>query len=553
MRNVCLACVAMLALLFVACDEGGVNDGRTQFELKSQSLIRVGADASEAEVSYSITNPIEGATVTASADVDWISDFNYEASSVSFSIGANDTGSDRSGKVTLSYDAYTITVGVLQSVLSGGESNEPYVRITSRSTMSFTAVGGDGSIDYAVYNTEEELLPDVTVDVDWITNIEVEADAITFHVAASRDAEERTGTITVALNSSRAKVTVVQEAASKELVLTVEDNLVRVGAEISITAIYAGEDVTAETKIYDYYTAEEVSNPATFSQTGERVFYGMYNGNRSKVLTINVIPANAPEFPEDSNVNSFDFNYRMLIVDHTGATCGYCPNMKIALRDLSENPEYNSGINIVYAYSFSTSELCYSADASLVNSYYKEVCKSSNMPLTGYPSATCNYLHTHAASPSTLVSQVDLLWREVADAGIAVASNMEGNNITVAAEIKSSVAQYYRIAVWVLEDDIYERQSSGQEWMHTHHDVLRDCLTDVSKSDIAGLEWGYVRANESSRKVFEFTVDDNPHWVSENYKLAVVISAPNNDKGGKYEVVNTVICNVGESVGFEYN
>lgn len=553
MRSVCLAYVAMLALLFVACEEGGVNDGRTQFELKSQSLIRVGADASEGEVSYSITNPIEGATVMASADVDWISDFNYEANSVSFSIGANDTGSDRSGKVTLSYDAYTITVGVLQSVSSGEENDGPYVRITSRNTMSFTAVGGNGSIDYAVYNTEEELLPDVTADVAWITNIEVDAATITFHVAASNDPAERTGNISATLGTSRATVKVVQEAATNELVLTVEDNMVRAGEEVRITAIFAGEDVTAETKIYDYYTAEEVSNPASFSETGERVFYGMYDGNRSKVLTINVIPANAPEFPADSNVNSFDFNYRMLLVDHTGANCGYCPNMKIALRDLSENPEYNSGINIVYSYSFDYSELCYSADATLVKNYYKEVCKNSNMPLTGYPSVTFNYLHTHAASPATLMSQVDLLKREVADAGIAVASSMEGNNLTIAAEIKSSVAQYYRVAVWVLEDGVYEHQSSGQEWMHTHHDVLRDCLTDVSKSDIAGLEWGYVRANESSRKVFEFTVEDNANWKSENYKLAVVISAPNNDKGGKYEVVNTVICNVGESVGFEYN
>jgi hypothetical protein len=107
--------------------------------------------------------------------------------------------------------------------------------------------------------------------------------------------------------------------------------------------------------------------------------------------------------------------------------------------------------------------------------------------------------------------------------------------------------------VWVLEDGIYERQVSGQEWMYTHHDVLRDCLTEVTNKEIAGLEWGYVRANDTSRKVLEFTIEDNPNWQSENFKLAIVISAPNNDKGGKYEVVNTLICNIGESVGFEYN
>lgn len=552
MRKIYVVWLAICAMLIGACEQGGVNDGRTLFELESTSLIRVNAEASESEVLYSITNPLEGATVTATADVEWISDFSYEADRVSFAIAANETGSERSGKVTLSYDVYTITVGVLQSSL-GGDVSGPYVSLTTRNNMEFTAVGGDGEIGYVLYNVEEGTVPNVVSNVDWITNIEVEAEVVKFQVSTNRTTEVRNGNIALAIGSSQAIVKVTQAAASNDVIMSVESNYVRVGEEVHITVEYAGEDVTASTKIYDYYTAEEISNPVVFDETGERIFYGMYNGKRSKVLTIYVVPANTPEFPTDSNVNSYDFNYRMLLVDHTGSNCGYCPAMKTTLRDMYENPQYGSGVNIVYSYSFSSQELCYSSDATAVRNYYREVCKNSSMPLSGYPSVTCNYLHAHAASVATVMTQIDMLWRDVADAGVAVASHMDGNNLILSTEIKSSVSQYYRVAVWVLEDGIYERQASGQEWMNTHHDVLRDCLTEVTNKEIAGLEWGYVRANDTSRKVLEFTIEDNPNWQSENFKLAIVISAPNNDKGGKYEVVNTLICNIGESVGFEYN
>lgn len=552
MRKIYVVWLAICAMLIGACEQGGVNDGRTLFELESTSLIRVNAEASESEVLYSITNPLEGATVTATADVEWISDFSYEADRVSFAIAANETGSERSGKVTLSYDVHTITVGVLQSSL-GGDVSGPYVSLTTRNNMEFTAVGGDGEIGYVLYNVEEGTVPNVVPNVDWITNIEVEAEVVKFQVSTNRTTEVRNGNIALAIGSSQAIVKVTQAAASNDVIMSVESNYVRVGEEVHITVEYAGEDVTASTKIYDYYTAEEIPNPVVFDETGERIFYGMYNGKRSKVLTIYVVPANTPEFPADSNVNSYDFNYRMLLVDHTGSTCGYCPAMKTTLRDMYENPQYGSGVNIVYSYSFSSQELCYSSDATSVRNYYREVCKNSSMPLSGYPSVTCNYLHAHAASVATVMTQIDMLWRDVADAGVAVASHMDGNNLILSTEIKSSVSQYYRVAVWVLEDGIYERQVSGQEWMYTHHDVLRDCLTEVTNKEIAGLEWGYVRANDTSRKVLEFTIEDNPNWQSENFKLAIVISAPNNDKGGKYEVVNTLICNIGESVGFEYN
>ena len=54
--------------------------------------------------------------------------------------------------------------------------------------------------------------------------------------------------------------------------------------------IFNAEDVTADAKIYIYNTRDEVSNPITYSEIGEHIYYAEYNGKRSRVLTINVVP-----------------------------------------------------------------------------------------------------------------------------------------------------------------------------------------------------------------------------------------------------------------------
>ena len=41
-------------------------------------------------------------------------------------------------------------------------------------------------------------------------------------------------------------------------------------------------------------------------------------------------------------------------------------------------------------------------------------------------------------------------------------------------------------------------------------------------------------------------------WNINNCKLIAIISAPNSKYDGKYEVVNTAICEIGGSVGFDY-
>lgn len=551
--NKLLSLIAMAALVLVGCENINPSDS-AKIRITTESTINVSYMGGIQEIGFETTGgePINGALVEATTTSSWISDITVESGIVRINVLANTSTNSRVGKVTLSYLNSQAEVTVMQE--GQADTSGVHLTLNSERRLNYTAVGGSGQISYTLEAPEADALPEVSADCDWIGDFNIEDSTIDFVVARNTTSSMRRGTITLSYGGKEAEVAVVQEASTNETVLTANETMIRIGQELRFTVVFAGEDVTSEAQIYDYYTNSEVQSTMVFDEVKEHVFYAMYNGIRSKVLTINVIPANAPDFPIDTNVDSFDFNYRMLLVDHTGVDCGYCPGMKELLKDVSSNELYCNNINIVYAYTFSTSDKCYSTDANTVKEYYKQVCKNSSMPLSGYPSVTFNYLHDHAASTNTVTKQLDLLNRESADAAIAVATALEGNTLTISAELKSAVSQSYNIAVWVLEDDVYAHQAGAYaDWMHTHHSVLRDCITDISKTDISGISWGYVRANSSLRRVLELPIEDNSLWVKENFKLAIIISAPNHDKNGKYEVVNSVICNIGESVGFEYN
>jgi hypothetical protein len=294
-----------------------------------------------------------------------------------------------------------------------------------------------------------------------------------------------------------------------------------------------------------------VENPYTTDQSGDLSFYAKYNGIKSKLCSVTVTPAYAPEHPVDANPESYDFNQRMLIVDHTGLGCAYCPGVKQAIHDTQAKAEYKDKFNVVYAYTFSSNEVCYSSAARTLWNYYVGVCSTGDK-LTGYPSFTTNYCFNYTGK-FNLEQRIDDMWEENPAASIAYAARIVDDKIVVSASVKSSVAQNYKLSLWVLEDDIYAKQAAATaEWMHTHSNVMRDAPTGVSNSDISGIDFGYIEAGTTLSRIMEFDLFCANFWNKENFKLIAVLSAPSDKYNGKYEVVTTSICEFGSSVGFDY-
>lgn len=83
----------------------------------------VAAEGADVTITYEITNPVAGAELTASTDVDWITDIDCTVDGeVSFTVAPNETEDNRSTLITLSYPgANNVTVSISQSgILSAG-------------------------------------------------------------------------------------------------------------------------------------------------------------------------------------------------------------------------------------------------------------------------------------------------------------------------------------------------------------------------------------------------------------------------------------------------
>jgi len=550
------ALLSLAGVVFVACEtsEPETPEQRPQTPenaVTPSGIVNMPAAGGSAELNYTIINPVEGVELEATADSDWITNLTV-GEKLTFDVERNHSDEQRIGIVTLHYEgAEEISIAIQQSAALA--SGDVRLTITSERKTIFESTGGTGKVTYMLECDEEGAIPEVTTDVEWITIDTVESGEVSYTVLRSNIEDERTGHITLSYSGKSAEATIEQKAAELLPILTANSTTIRCGESITFSVAYADEDVTSEATIYDYYTKSEVTNPYTPAEAAERVFYATYNNRTSKVLTVNVIPEYTPELPEDAQPDSYAFNQRLLIVDHTGVGCGYCPNMKSTLKSLEENANYAHKFNTVYAYSYNQNEVCYSSASKTFWNYYKVICSTSYMPLTGYPSATFNYCRNFAAAPGHMKTKIDEYWDENPSASVALAANIKDGKYVINVEVKSAKAQNIHIALWVLEDDIYAKQSGGyEEWMNNHHSVLRDCLTGVSQNDISGIDFGYIQANTTMSRVYQYDLFEAASWNSDNFKIIAVISSPNEEFDNSYEVIDTAICEIGGTAAHDY-
>ena len=538
------------ALLFSSCESITLPDNGNDEKnlLITESVIDVTAKGGEFAISYTISQECEGAVLTATSTTKWISNITV-GDKITFSVAENQSSEQRVGFINIGYGADEYTVGVQQ------RSKEDYgdIKIAlSPRRITISAKGGTSEVLYKIVGAEdEEAMPTISsTTADWLSDFAIDTEKITFTVAKNSTSEERKTTLTLSYDTAVADLTIIQEASKEEAVITVSSSAVRVGEAVTFAVEFAGEDVTAESTIFDYYSNAEVSNPVTFSEVGERAVYAMYNGIKSNVASISVFSASAPSFPQDSNPHNFDFKYRMLLIDHTGTDCGYCPYMMQSLKSFEANSEYNDYFNIAMSHSYNIGDAAYSLRAATISNYYKKTLGV----MTGYPTLTFNYQHGIAAGYqiSSITTIFNSLKKETANAAVAVATKLDGDKVVVSASLKSKEADRYKFNILLLEDNIYSKQYNASEsWMNYHNNAIRESHADIQYTDITGTEWGYVTAGSTTHEVIEIPISDS-RWVKQNCKVLVIIAAKNDKYDNMYEVVNTTMCSINESKPFEY-
>ena len=327
---------------------------------------------------------------------------------------------------------------------------------------------------------------------------------------------------------------------SAEAKLSVVKNVLEVNTPIVfIVEDVDGNDVTAESVIFDANTFDEVSNPLTITADGKYKFYAVYGDAISNYVDVVVTPT-VPELPEDAKPENTEFKHRILLVDHTGNECGYCPRMMTALKEVAETGDYHSKYYEAIAHTYKQKDPASSSAAFAVSGHFS---------ISDYPTLTYNFYHTTSSSYNTehIKSQIDALWKEYAEVSVAASTSLATKSVVVNTEIKAAVSAEYSINAWLLEDGIEAKQTGATaDWMNIHNNAIRSIAGGDS---ISGYELGAIEAGKSAEQVLSLDIT-SAAWNRDNLKVMVIVSKKN--EKGKYDVANVAICPLNESITYDY-
>ena len=137
-----------------------------------------------------------------------------------------------------------------------------------------------------------------------------------------------------------------------------------------------------------------------------------------------------------------------------------------------------------------------------------------------------------------------------ADVGISLAVTGDTSAVYAAAQVKSGVAQEYKITAWLLESDIYSPNQSGatKDYHKIYNHALRNMSHQYSKTNVQGDSYTFA-ANEVKDLAFELPIISTK-WNYENMEVLVIVSAK--DDNGRWEVANSAVCKINKAKEFEY-
>ena len=179
--------------------------------ITSENPLEVNHEEQMGTITYTVENPKEGVSVTASCSANWISQLAVQEanSKVVFLVAAN-SGAAREAVVTLTYGPLEEKVTVKQSEYV---AEAPVINVESK--LDVAAEGGAQSLAYSVDNKVEGVELIATCEAEWISNIVVAAEAITFDVAANEDIM-REATLVLTYGTVTAEVTITQLPAGAD-------------------------------------------------------------------------------------------------------------------------------------------------------------------------------------------------------------------------------------------------------------------------------------------------------------------------------------------------
>ena len=330
-----------------------------------------------------------------------------------------------------------------------------------------------------------------------------------------------------------------------DIKLAADKTAVEIGETVTFTVTDAeNQDVTSQALIYDE-NFNEVGSQVTFNESGSYSFFATVGSANSNYVSV-VVMADVPEVPEDPQPENFIFNHRAVVIDQTGVNCGYCPNATDQLKTL-ENTEWHQYYNEVtcHAGSYAGGDPGNSAAANALNQFQSSM-------ISGYPCILVNfYGKPNGYGYNDIIKVLQpYVQKDGVDVGISLAVTGDESCVYAAAQVKSGVAQEYKITAWLLESNIYSPNQSGatKDYHKIYNNALRNMSHEYSKTNVQGDSYTF-EANEVKDLAFELEMISNK-WKLENMSVLVIVSAK--DANGRWEVANSAVCKLNEAKEFEY-
>lgn len=321
-----------------------------------------------------------------------------------------------------------------------------------------------------------------------------------------------------------------------------------------VTLKYNGAIVNySDYTLYDAVTDKPVAlenNRFSSTKKGTYTFWAAYGTLQSNVAKVTVIatPPKAPEAPEDDDPANTNFKRRVLLTQFTGTACGHCPKMMNALYLV--NQQIGDDIVLTAAHLFTEDDPMYlinapSLDNSLGVNTYPDIVADLKKN-TGDTYATSNYV---TSLVNNAFSRVDVKG--------GIAANVEYHEdkgfITATLLIKAKETAEFRVAAWLLEDNIAAGQAnSGYTPVDgvnfgIHNNVVRKIEGKQSNMDYTGLSLGEIKAGETKTQEFAFELLDD--YNRDNLRVVFFISTK---EGNNWYVNNARATAKSGEFGFEY-
>lgn len=310
--------------------------------------------------------------------------------------------------------------------------------------------------------------------------------------------------------------------ADASLVLTPSAGTVKTGETVTFTVTDNGQDVTAQSQIFDLSTGEMLTGPFSTEKPGQYRFAAVYDNRTSPAVNVTV---------QSGSATTDTYFRHVLVMKFTATWCTYCPKMTSALETVEKAyPERMIILGI------------HSGDAYALD---EEPALSRAFGVEGLPTSVFDYRESASYSVPLLKAKVKRSITEFpAVCGIALQSKVERDKIKVGATVRFQQTGDYKIGCVVTEDGIHAPGTIGSKDGYYHH-VARAFATKATGTDIGN-------RSEGEEYTTTFEIDVNSAWVLDKCHVVVFVLNKQTGDNEVYYVNQASTCPVNGSSDFAY-